>query len=606
VISLAALLAAPVIVFPPAVDPVDQTHGLNQTPGYAGTADPGATVTMTVDGAVAGTATADADGTWVARPATPLGLGEHSVVAQNGDDQSTARRFRVTSTEVNPEPFTFASQGRTGPATTTSTDVTLTLPATSTACRALGTITGAIDGQDQVTATTDGQLWTVAGTLNSAEVGAHHVLLHQVAPGCDGIWTVSLTLAPHAPVITAPTGVTADPDPVITGTGRPDAIVAVTVDGVPAGTTQVDDDNTWSLAAPRLAEGTHAVVATQQLGGAVSQPSQTGWFTVAVPPVITTPANATLTNDPTPTFGGTAPPGARVTVLVDGAPTGTAPAGADGRWTVTSGGLPDGTHTAHATQNNSATSAPVSLTIDATAPAAPVITEPAQNGGTGPRPTVAGVAEPGATVVAQVDGIALGVVTAESDGRWVVVVDRILDPGTHVVSAQQSDAAANTSPPAATAFTSAAAPPAITAPADGVVLTAVPAEITGTGHPGAEVNVSLNGQPIGQATVSEPPAGTTLLAATEPDPVRWAVPVPEQLAEGVYTTVATERFKGETVGSTTTTFTIAAVAVAPAAHSDSWDGVGGLLVGIGLAGVTLLVVLLRRRRIKPGAPRQNA
>jgi hypothetical protein len=165
-----------------------------------------------------------------------------------------------------------------------------------------------------------------------------------------------------------------------------------------------------------------------------------------------------------------------------------------------------------------------------------------------------------------------------------------------VVSAQQSDAAGNTSLPGATAFTSGALPPAVIAPADGVVLTAAPAQITGTGHPGAEITVTLNGQPIGQTTVNEPPADTEWLAATAPDLVSWSVPVPE-LAEGSYTTVAAERFKGETVGTTTTTFSLVAAPVAtqvePAA--DTRDGMTGLLVALGLGGAAVLVVLLRRR-----------
>ncbi|HET9139178.1 hypothetical protein, partial [Actinophytocola sp.] len=171
----------------------------------------------------------------------------------------------------------------------------------------------------------------------------------------------------------------------------------------------------------------------------------------------------------------------------------------------------------------------------------------------------------------------------------------------HVVSAQQSDAAGNTSLPGATAFTSGALPPAVIAPADGVVLTAAPAAITGTGHPGAEVTVTLNGQPIGQTTVNEPPADTEWLAATAPGLVSWSVPVPD-LAEGSYTTVATERFGGATVGTTTSTFSVVAAPVTtqvePAADDDGRAGMTGLLVALGLGGVAVLVVLLRRRRAR--------
>jgi MYXO-CTERM domain-containing protein len=50
-------------------------------PTLSGSAEPGSTVTLTLDGAVAGTVTADPAGTWLFTPASDLADGEHTVFA---------------------------------------------------------------------------------------------------------------------------------------------------------------------------------------------------------------------------------------------------------------------------------------------------------------------------------------------------------------------------------------------------------------------------------------------------------------------------------------------------------------------------------------------
>jgi Bacterial Ig-like domain len=101
------------------------------------------------------------------------------------------------------------------------------------------------------------------------------------------------------------------------------------------------------------------------------------FFTVTAPattaaPVLTAPANGSLTNDKTPTYSGTAPAGSTVTVYVDATVSGTTTAtGGTFSFTQTTT-LADGPHTVYATAQTSgspvsANGSTNSFTVDATA-----------------------------------------------------------------------------------------------------------------------------------------------------------------------------------------------------------------------------------------------
>ena len=104
-----------------------------------------------------------------------------------------------------------------------------------------------------------------------------------------------------------------------------------------------------------------------------------------------------------------------MTVVVDGTTAGTTTADGSGNWTLTQPtNLADGPHTLRAratdgagnTGPNSTTS---TFTVDATAPAAPALTVPADGSGTNdPTPAYSGTAEIGSTVTVIVDGAPIG------------------------------------------------------------------------------------------------------------------------------------------------------------------------------------------------------
>ncbi len=177
--------------------------------------------------------------------------------------------------------------------------------------------------------------------------------------------SVRVTVAPTAPVITAPADGSGTPDttPTFTGTGADGSTVAVSADGTER-CTAVVSAGTWSCDAPELAVGTHLVTT---MAGTV--PGTSIRLTIAsAAPVVSQPANGSTVTAPTVTFSGTGRTGDTVTVsegpttictdVVDG-----------GAWTCTSGTLADGPHTFTTSARNAAgTSTPgasVTVTIDA-------------------------------------------------------------------------------------------------------------------------------------------------------------------------------------------------------------------------------------------------
>jgi LPXTG-motif cell wall-anchored protein len=161
------------------------------------------------------------------------------------------------------------------------------------------------------------------------------------------------------------------------------------------------------------------------------------------------------------------------------------------------------------------------LRSSATAPAggvecplpAPVITSPADGDWTTPTPTITGTGEPGATVNVSVDGTPIGTTTVAGDGSWNLPVTTALAPGAHDAVATQT-VGAMTSPESNNPTFNVAAAPVITAPADGSSTTDRTPDIDGTGEPGAQVEVFVDGDSIGTTTVA--PDGTWTITPSAP------------------------------------------------------------------------------------------
>ncbi len=278
------------------------------------------------------------------------------------------------------------------------------------------------------------------------------------------------TVAPAAPTITSPAAndVLATGTPTISGRAEPGSTVLVIIDGQPAGPTTANASGAWSFTPPTaLADGTHTVAATSSdAAGNVSAASTAVPFTVdtlaPVAPVVTAPKDGSSTSDSTPPFTGTAEAGSTVSVVVDGVTLGSVTADATGAWTFTPGtALADGSHSVTATArdeagNVSPASMAVHFTVDTVAPASPVIISPTRNEVvTTATPVITGTAEAGSSVQVFVDGVMVGVVTADATGAWslALAAGQTLVDGPHTVTAVASDAAGNASAPAVQPFT---------------------------------------------------------------------------------------------------------------------------------------------------------
>lgn len=173
---------------------------------------------------------------------------------------------------------------------------------------------------------------------------------------------------------------------------------------------------------------------------------------------ITGPTTGTVTTNNTPPISGTAEPGATVTIFVNGNEVGSAVANSMGVWTFTPPTpIADGTFVVSVSARDQAgnegpvTTGPT-FTIDSIAPTAPVIITPAANAqlDVDRAASVTGVAEPGSTVTVFIDGRAVGMATADENGRFSVEIDPSrLGQGPHVAEAEARDAAGNTSPKSA-------------------------------------------------------------------------------------------------------------------------------------------------------------
>ncbi|MBG4024799.1 BapA prefix-like domain-containing protein [Pseudomonas aeruginosa] len=314
-------------------------------------------------------------------------------------------------------------------------------------------------------------------------------------------------VAPNAPVVEPSNGSE------LSGTAEPGSSVTLTDgNGNPIGQTTADANGNWSFTpSTPLPDGTVVNVVARDAAGNSSPPASVTVDAVAPATPTVDPSNGT-------TLSGTAEPGATVTLADgNGNPIGQVTADGSGNWTFTpSTPLPNGTVVnATATDPSGNASSPASVTVDAVAPATPVVNP---SNGT----TLSGTAEPGATVtLTDGNGNPIGQVTADGSGNWSFTPTTPLPNGT-VVNATATDASGNTSAGSSVTVDSVAPATPVINPSNGTTL-------SGTAEPGSSVTLTDgSGNPIGQVTAdgsgnwsftpSTPLADGTVVNATATDP----------------------------------------------------------------------------------------
>ncbi|HHN4247473.1 TPA: Ig-like domain-containing protein, partial [Pseudomonas aeruginosa] len=324
--------------------------------------------------------------------------------------------------------------------------------------------------------------------------------------GPQGSTTVD-AVAPNTPVVNPSNG------NLLNGTAEPGSTVTLTDgNGNPIGQTTADGSGNWSFTpGSQLPNGTVVNVTASDAAGNTSPPATTTVDSSlpSIPQV--DPSNGSV-------ISGTADAGNTI-IITDGNgnPIGQVTADGSGNWTFTpSTPLPNGTVVnATATDPSGNASLPASVTVDAVAPATPVVNP---SNGT----TLSGTAEPGATVtLTDGNGNPIGQVTADGSGNWSFTPTTPLPNGT-VVNATATDASGNTSAGSSVTVDSVAPATPVINPSNGTTL-------SGTAEPGSSVTLTDgNGNPIGQVTAdgsgnwsftpSTPLADGTVVNATATDP----------------------------------------------------------------------------------------
>ncbi|MBH9311867.1 BapA prefix-like domain-containing protein [Pseudomonas aeruginosa] len=518
----------------PATPTVDPSNGTT----LSGTAEPGATVTLTDgNGNPIGQVTADGSGNWTFTPSTPLPNG--TVVNATATDPS--------GNASSPASVTVDAVAPATPVVNPSNGTTLSGTAEPGATVTLADGNGNPIGQ--VTADGSGN-WSFTPTTPLPNGTVVNATATDASGNTSAGSSVTVdSVAPATPVINPSNGTT------LSGTAEPGSSVTLPDgNGNPIGQVTADGSGNWSFTpSTPLADGTVVnATATDPAGNTSGQGSTT------VDGVAPTTPTVNLSNGSS--LSGTAEPGSTV-ILTDGNgnPIAEVTADGSGNWTYTpSTPIANGTVVNVVAQDAAGNSSPgASVTVDSQAPAAPVVNP---SNGT----TLSGTAEPGATVsLTDGNGNPIGQVTADGSGNWSFTPGTPLANGT-VVNATASDPTGNTSAPASTTVDSVAPAAPVVNPSNGVV-------ISGTAEAGATVILTDgNGNPIGQVTADG--SGN------------WAFPPATPLAKGPVINALAQDAAGNTSGPASTTVDSLAPATPVLDPSN-----GSVISGTAEAGATVIL-----------------
>ncbi|NPW56390.1 Ig-like domain-containing protein, partial [Pseudomonas aeruginosa] len=494
-----------------------------------GTAEPGSTVTLTDgNGNPIGQTTADGSGNWSFTPGSQLPNG--TVVNVTASDAAGNTSLPATTTVDSSLPSIPQVDPSNGSVISGTADAGNTIIITDGNGNPIGQVTA--DGSGNWSFTPgiplpDGTVVNVVARSPSNVDSAPAVIT------VDGV-------APAAPVIDPSNGTE------ISGTAEAGATVILTDGGGnPIGQATADGSGNWSFTpGTPLANGTVINAVAQDPAGNTSGPTSTTVDAVAPATPVVNPSNGSV-------IAGTAEAGATV-ILTDGGgnPIGQATADGSGNWSFTPGTPLANGSVVNAVAQDAAgnTSGPASTTVDAVAPATPVI-DPS-NG-----VELSGTAEPGVRVIlTDGNGNPIGQTLADGSGNWSFTPGTPLANGT-VVNAVAQDPAGNTSGPASTTVDT-------VAPATPVINASNGSVITGTAEVGAKVILTDgNGNPIGETTADG--SGN------------WTFTPGTPLANGTVINAVAEDAAGNASGPASTTVD----SVAPSAPLLSISADGALLTG---------------------------
>ncbi|HVX77216.1 MAG TPA: Ig-like domain-containing protein [Bradyrhizobium sp.] len=267
------------------------------------------------------------------------------------------------------------------------------------------------------------------------------------------------TIAPNAPVETSASIVSGTTEVHLTGTAEANSTVTVFDGTSQIGTVTANGSGAWSLTTGNLASGNHSFTA-KATDAAGNTSASSAAQAVTIPSAPTAPAAPTIvsfsndsgtvgdhiTNDNTLTLTGTAVANSTVTVFDGSTKLGTTTADSSGSWSYITSVLTDAIHTLKATDTvsglTSATSSPLTVTVDTAPPAAPVLVSDSIVNTN--HVLLSGTAEANSTITVYDGTTAIGTATTAANGTWSVTTSA-LSSGSHELTATATDVAGNVS-----------------------------------------------------------------------------------------------------------------------------------------------------------------
>lgn len=309
-------------------------HIAQAQPTIEGSADAGASVTITIDNGQPATITADAQGKWSYPVPQQLAEGEHTIQAQaednSGNKANTSSTFTVDTTAPSVTITTPTQDER----------VSVRRPTLSGTADPGATVELTVDGQVVTTITANAQGQWVHSLMMDLEDGQHSVQATATdmagnSAQAERDFVVSIS-APGMVVITSPLdGATlnAQSDRTIRGRATPNTTVSVFVDGELIGTAMTNANGQWSLLPTQpLSEGQHTISA--EVPGDQAQITITLDTQGPALAILSPEDNSSPAQDP-PEITGTSDPNTQVTIFINGQRAGNTTADAQGQWSFT-------------------------------------------------------------------------------------------------------------------------------------------------------------------------------------------------------------------------------------------------------------------------------
>ena len=442
------------------------------TLALTGTAEANSTVKVFDGTTLLGSVVANSSGAWTYTTAA-LANGAHSLTATASDaaanTSAASAALTVTIDTVAPAAPVITSftpdTGTVGDGITNAN--TLALTGTAETNSTVKVFDGTTLLGSVVANSSGAWTYTTAALAN----GAHSLTATASdAAGNTGVASAALaitvTTPPGAPTITSfspDTGPVGDgiTDPAIltlTGTAVTNSTVNVYDGTTLLGSATASGTGAWSFITVPLPDGLHSFTATDTMSGVTSAASAVMNVTIdTVAPAAPTIASFStdsgavgdhITNDTTLTLTGAAEANSTVKIFDGTTLLGSVVANSSGAWTYTTAALANGAHTLTATAsdaagNTGAASAALSVTIDTTAPAAPIIASDVTVNTN--QLQLIGTAEANSTVKIYDGATLLSSVLADNNGAWSYTTNPLPD-GSHAFAATSTDAAGNTSP----------------------------------------------------------------------------------------------------------------------------------------------------------------